>query len=144
MAFSMISWLLLFNKKQKHLEIKWKITRKCIDLILESSKSVYPNEFGGFLSVDEEKKDTITEIVLIPGTVSGETHAIFKLHMLPIDFSLIGTVHSHPSPSARPSDADLQLFGKKGKVHIIVAMPFDYNSWRAYDYNGKEISIEIV
>jgi proteasome lid subunit RPN8/RPN11 len=64
--------------------------------------------------------------------------------MLPIDFNLIGTVHSHPGPSTRPSDADLQLFAKKGKIHIIVAMPFDYNSWNAYDYTGNEVTIEIV
>ena len=144
MPLIMMSWLMIFKKNHKPTEKKWKITKKCLNLILESSKSVYPNEFGGFLSVDEEKKDTINEVVLIPGTVSGETHAIFKLHMLPIDFSLIGTVHSHPGPSARPSDADLQLFGKKGKIHIIVAMPFDYNSWKSYDYTGKEITIEIV
>lgn len=135
-----------FFKKNKREKTKtlWKIKKKCLDLILESSKSVYPNEFGGFLSVDEEKKDTITEVVLIPGTVSGETHAIFKLHMLPVDFRIVGTVHSHPSPNPHPSDADLQLFGKHGRIHIIAASPYDYSSWKAYDYNGNEIVVSVV
>lgn len=134
-----------FNKKtKKKIQIRWKIKRRCLDLILESAKSVYPNEFGGLLRIDDEKKDTIIELVLLPGTVQGETHAIFKLHMLPIDFSVVGTVHSHPSSNPRPSDADLQLFSKKGVIHIIAAKPYDYNSWMAYDYNGQVVDVEVV
>ena len=132
------------QKKNKNIQFHWKIKRKCLDLILESAKSVYPNEFGGLLRVDNEKKDTITEIVILPGTVQGETHAIFKLHMLPIDFSVVGTVHSHPSHYPKPSNADLLLFSKKGIIHIIAAMPYNYNSWKAYDYNGKIVDVKVV
>ena len=132
------------DKKRVEPDFQWKIRRKCLDLILESSKSTYPNEFGGLLRVDDEKKDTIIELVLLPGTVSGDSQAIFKLHMMPIDFSIVGTVHSHPSPSARPSGADLQLFRKHGKLHIIAALPFNEDSWKAYNRAGEEIIILIV
>jgi proteasome lid subunit RPN8/RPN11 len=134
------------KKKEKYIPIQktWKITRKCLQLILESSKSVYPKEFGGLLRVDSVSKDTITEIVLLPGTISGNSHAIFQLHMLPIDFSIVGTVHSHPSPVPRPSEADLHLFEKFGRVHIIVANPYDEYSWRAYDFRGNKINIDVV
>ena len=64
--------------------------------------------------------------------------------MLPIDFSIVGTVHSHPSPSARPSKADLVLFNKYGKIHIITANPFNEYSWKIYDHSGKEIKVTIV
>ena len=64
----------------------WKITRKCLDLIFESSKSNYPQEFGALLRVDRVEKNTIVEVVLLPGTISGDSHAIFHLHMLPIDY----------------------------------------------------------
>lgn len=136
----------IFKKKEEDILYNWKIERECLDFILESSKSTYPNEFGGLLRVinTKEKKDTIGEIVILPGTVSGDSHAIFKLHMLPIDFSIVGTVHSHPSPSFHPSDADILLFRKFGKVHIVVAYPFSTYSWKSYDYNGKEINISIV
>ena len=104
-----------FKKEKKELpKIQWKITKKCLDLILESAKETYPNEFGALLRVDSEKKYTIIELVLLPGTISGDSHAIFRLHMQPIDFSIVGTVHSHPSHFANPSDADLQLFRKHG------------------------------
>ena len=122
----------------------WKISNECLDLIIESSKEIYPKEFGGLLRTDDEKKELISEVVLIPGTISGESHAIFKLHMMPVDFSIVGTVHSHPSPSANPSEADLALFRKHGRIHIIMASPFDKNSWKAYDYNGERIFLEVI
>jgi proteasome lid subunit RPN8/RPN11 len=134
-----------FKKKKDHVTSReWKITKKCLDLILECGKSSYPNEFGGLLRIDNEKKDTIVELVIIPGTISGDSHAIFRLHMMPIDFSIVGTVHSHPSYSDHPSDADLQFFRKTGKIHIIVANPFNSNSWKAYDFNGDVINMIVI
>ena len=135
-----------FFKKNKHInvQLQWKIKRKCLDFILECAKSSYPSEFGGLLRVDTDEKHTIVEIVILPGTISGDSHAIFKLHMLPIDFTIVGTIHSHPSVSFHPSDADALLFRKYGKVHIVVAYPFTDSSWRAYDHNGNELEIEVI
>ena len=132
------------NKEKKYVQFEWKIRHKCLDLIFECAKSNFPNEFGGLLRVDDEAKNVISELVILPGTISGDSHAIFKMHMMPIDFSIVGTVHSHPSPSANPSDADLQLFRKHGRVHIIAAKPFNKSSWKAYDYNGKEIDMKVI
>ena len=135
----------IFKKNKKNdIKLDWKIKRKCLDLILECAKSSYPNEFGGLLRVDLDRKDTIIELIMLPGTISGEAHAIFKLHMLPIDFSIVGTVHSHPSYSARPSGADLQLFRKHGKVHIISAAPYDTTSWKAYNHKGEEVEMKVI
>jgi len=134
-----------FKKQTKPLPQKhWKIKRKCLQLILEAAKASYPKEFGGLLRVDTSDKETIIEIVLLPGTISGDEHAIFQLHMLPIDFSIVGTVHSHPSSSARPSDADRQLFEKFGVIHLSVAEPFTESSWKAYLFTGEEIPVAIV
>ena len=137
----------LFHKNKEKIEYKpaqWNIKQDCLDIILESAKSIFPNEFGGLLRVDSKLKHTIIEVILLPGTISGGSQAIFQLHMLPIDFSIIGTVHSHPSGYPIPSKADLTLFDKYGKIHIIVASPFNEYSWKSYDYMGNEINIEIV
>jgi proteasome lid subunit RPN8/RPN11 len=136
----------LFSRKtkpepqQKH----WKITKECLQLIIESAKSSYPQEFGGMLRRDDITKDTISEVVLLPGTISGDSHAIFRMHMKPIDFSIVGTVHSHPSPSARPSQADIQLFERYGSLHIIMAYPFTSSSWQGYNHQGNPITIAVV
>ncbi len=132
------------KKKTEYTPTSWMIKRECLNLIFECAKSSFPNEFGGLLRVDTESKDTIIEVIILPGTISGDSHAIFQMHMRPIDFSIVGTVHSHPSPSARPSDADLHLFSKYGKIHIIAASPFNEESWKAYDYSGKEVEVAIV
>lgn len=132
------------TKKREYVPVKWKIKKECLDIILEGAKSIYPKEFGGLLRVDAKEKHTITEVILLPGTISGGSQAIFKLNMLPVDFSIVGTVHSHPSGIPLPSRADLELFDKHGRIHIIVASPFNESSWKAYLYDGNEINISIV
>ena len=132
------------RKKNKKVQKNWKIKESTLNLILESAKSSYPNEFGGFLRVSLDEKDTINEIVIIPGTISGDSHAIFQLNMLPIDFSIVGTVHSHPSISFQPSDADIFLFRKYGKVHIVVGYPYSSTSWKSYNHNGEEIEMRVI
>ena len=136
----------LFRRKTvEYTPKQWKITRKCLTLIFESSKSNYPQEFGALLRVDRVDKNTIIEVILLPGTISGDSHAIFHLHMLPVDYSVVGTVHSHPSSIARPSDADLDLFSHFGRIHIIVGVsPFSDVTWKAYDYMGNIVSIETI
>jgi proteasome lid subunit RPN8/RPN11 len=136
----------LFRRKTANpVPVQWKITKECLSLIFESSKSNFPQEFGALLRVDRVQKHTIIEVVLLPGTISGDAHAIFRLHMLPVDYSIVGTVHSHPSSITRPSDADLDLFNHFGSIHIIIGVSvYGEVSWRAYDYTGQEASIDVV
>jgi proteasome lid subunit RPN8/RPN11 len=136
---------LFSRKKQEAAPVQWMIQRKCLDLILESSKSNFPNEFGALLRVDRTAKNTIAEVVLLPGTISGDSHAIFKLYMLPIDYSIVGTVHSHPSSISRPSRADLDLFDHFGRIHLIVGVSsIGSTSWRAFDFKGQEVHVQVV
>ena len=117
------------------------IERGALELILGASRSSHPQEFTGVL---REKNGIICEVLLLPGTFSSERSAVLCLHMLPIDPSACGTVHSHPSPSASPSQEDLMLFSKFGRVHIIAASPYDERSWRAYDHRGKKIELKVL
>ena len=136
----------LFHKQPKK-EVpppSWEITKVCLSLIFECAKSSYPNEFGGLLKVDSTNKHRISELELLPGTISGGSQAIFKLHMMPVDFLVVGTVHSHPSGMPFPSGADLDFFDKFGRVHIISATPFNETSWRSYDFRGTEIQLFII
>ena len=117
------------------------IRRKTLRMILEASKDTYPKEFAAILRAEE---GVITELLLLPGTISGDVHAVFQLHMLPIDFSVVGTVHSHPSGSYQPSDADRNLFSHFGRVHIITGMPYTEATWQAYDHNGVPRELRVV
>jgi proteasome lid subunit RPN8/RPN11 len=132
-----------FKKKEEGERRKgiWGIRARTLRMILEASRETYPNEFSATLRAED---GIINEVLLLPGTLQGQTSAILRLHMLPIDYTVVGSVHSHPSGVIEPSDADLQLFEKFGKVHIIVGSPFDMRSWRAFDFRGDVIRIEVV
>ena len=119
----------------------WGIEEDVLDMINEAAKDTYPNEF---LATLRAEKGVVNEILLLPGTLSGERSGTFHLNMLPIDLSVVGTVHSHPSFSNMPSEADISLFGRFGNTHIITCIPFDKGSWKAYNYNGEEVELEIV
>ncbi|MFQ6013710.1 MAG: Mov34/MPN/PAD-1 family protein, partial [Thermoplasmata archaeon] len=106
------------------------IRRETLDMVLEASRDSYPMEFGAILRAEE---GVVSELLLVPGTIGGQSHAIFHLHNLPVDFTVVGTVHSHPSPDPRPSRQDLEFFQRIGYLHIIAAHPYDDASWRAWD-----------
>lgn len=127
--------------KRKRIPIKWKIELRVLKLIFECSRESHPKEFAGFLKAE---KRTINELILLPGTISGGEGALLRLHMLPVDFGVIGTIHSHPTPSFRASNQDLALFAKFGGLHIIVGYPYNESTWKAYDRNGNVVELEIV
>ena len=113
-----------------------------IDGFNESAKSCYPNEF---LCMVRQEDGVINEMVLLPGTVFGDSHSFLSEWMSPIDFSIAGTAHSHPGYSNEASDEDLSLFANMGGIHFITCQPYDRTSWKAYNSKGEEITdLEII
>ncbi len=129
---------MIFGMKREPVEA---INRPMLELILEVSRESHPNEFAGVLRA---KGKTVTEVMLVPGTVSGERSALMHLHMLPTDFDIVGTVHSHPNGNCHPSRADLQLFGKFGYVNIITGYPYENENWRTWDIAGRAYPLAVV
>ncbi|BDC36389.1 MAG: metal-dependent protease of the PAD1/JAB1 superfamily [Candidatus Methanoliparum thermophilum] len=117
------------------------IAKSTLHLILEISKSSYPNEFSGLL---KEKDGVVNEVILIPGTYSSTKGALMDFYNIPIGIRTVGTVHSHPSIIYTPSSVDLALFRKKGSVHIITCYPYDNKSWQSYNSNGEKITIPVI
>ncbi len=117
------------------------ITSNILQMIFAASRDSHPKEFACVLRAEG---DTITEILLVPGTLSGDRSAILRMHMLPIDFSVVGTAHSHPTPNATPSGADLALFSKYGPIHIITGHPHTMETWRAFDRDGNVVKLKVI
>ena len=117
------------------------ITSNILQMIFAASRDSHPKEFACVLRAEG---DTITEILLVPGTLSGDRSAILRLHMLPIDLSVVGTAHSHPTPNATPSGADLALFSKFGPIHIIIGYPHTMETWRAFDRDGNVVKLKVI
>ncbi len=117
------------------------IDRGLLEMINEAARDSLPNEFVAMLRAED---GVIQELLLLPGTLQGEDSATLMMHMMPIDFSVVGTVHSHPGYSNRPSREDLELFRRHGYVHIITCLPYDEGSWRAYDGQGNRMQLPVV
>ncbi len=117
------------------------IARDALAFILEASKSTHPHEFAGLLRSDGR---LITEVLLVPGTTSDEGSASMLLDMMPLDTSIVGSVHSHPVHDLRFSRADLDMFGAKGYYNIIVAYPYTGVDWLCYSPAGERIDLPVV
>jgi proteasome lid subunit RPN8/RPN11 len=119
-----------------------KIKEEALAFILGVSKKYHPSEFGGML---RGKNDVIEEVLVIPATTYGDGFVDTRMDMIPIDRSIIGSVHSHPGRDYRPSGADLEFFKKTGPVHLIARTPYGgLDDVAAYDRSGKRIRLSVL
>ena len=87
------------------------IPSNILDAVYAGAKELYPRE--SFLLLRGKKnKDVIriTDLVLAPFAVHREGEVHFNPYMFTGDYSLVGTVHSHPSGNISPSHVDLNYF----------------------------------
>ncbi|MDR2831105.1 MAG: Mov34/MPN/PAD-1 family protein [Methanobrevibacter sp.] len=115
-----------------------------INSILDYSKGSNPNEFMAlFDGKINNKVLTITGLIFLPIESSYEG-AIMNTGMLPVTIKNWGSVHSHPGPSASPSNTDLISFAKIGVFHMIICQPYRVEDIRAYNKYGENISYKII
>ena len=119
------------------------ISQRLLKSILESAREAYPNEVILLLRGKQKKERIeITDLIIPPLATKGMGFASFPAHMLPMDFSLIGSVHSHPSGALRPSTQDLNH--AFGKVIMIVGYPFlNIENVVVCNHSGDKIPILI-
>ena len=119
------------------------LPRALLNAIYAGSKQLYPRE--SFLLLRGKKRNGIinlSDLVVAPFAVHGLNFAHFNPYMLPSDFSLIGTVHSHPSGDLSPSHVDLNYFF--GRILMIVVPPFEGEKCVAvYDSNGDRLPAQV-
>ena len=128
---------LLGNEDDEFKEVR--VDREVLESVIYYSKKAYPNEFLAFL--DGEIKDKIlyiTGLIFLPGE-TGHTGAVVHTELIPMNTKYMGSVHSHPGPSARPSDADLMTFSRHGYFHMIVCLPYSFETFKSYDRYGQPI-----
>ena len=116
-----------------------KIRRTAVEFILETAKAAYPREFVSMLRAEG---GVITEVLIFPGSEFRRNSSSVLLDMVPLDPSIIGSVHSHPCEPL-PSRADLRFF-ERGRVNIIAGHPYRPQDLAAYDARGRPVQLEIV
>jgi proteasome lid subunit RPN8/RPN11 len=120
------------------------VSLELLDSIFEGARRLYPKEV--FLLLRGEKiKDEIrvTDLIVPPLAVYGYGFANLPFHMLPADFSIVGTVHSHPSGNISPSSVDINHFF--GRILMIVGYPFaGRENVAVYDSKGQIVPLQLL
>ena len=119
------------------------ITRQAADGIVTYSKTCHPNE-GILILRGKSNKDEIfiDGLIVPPFSVHGPYYSSFPTYDLPFDLSYVGTAHSHPSGSNKPSLEDLNNY--YGSVSIIINYPYTYNTIAAFDIDGNNLELQII
>jgi proteasome lid subunit RPN8/RPN11 len=112
--------------------------------ILSSALDAYPNEAILLLRGKAGKEEILINDILIPPLAThGRGFSTFRSIMLPMDLSVMGVSHSHPSGTLRPSIHDLNHF--YGRIMVITAHPFQsYNDIGVFNSQGDRLLHEVV
>ncbi|MEM2926919.1 MAG: Mov34/MPN/PAD-1 family protein [Candidatus Bathyarchaeia archaeon] len=120
------------------------IHRSIVEGLLQLAREMHPKEIILLLRGKVKGQKLLVEEALIPPfAIPGIGFSSFPLQTLPMDFSIIGTAHSHPSGILHPSTRDLNRF--YGKIMLIIAYPYDLEGCFAiFDGNGNLVNCEII
>lgn len=120
-----------------------RVNESVIEAIQSLCNDNHPNEIILLLRGRREKGDIIVTEYLIPPMGYGtKGSASFPAHMLPMDLTLIGTVHNHPSGNRTPSVGDLHNF--YGRIMMITGPPYSLRDFTVYNKKGESIDSEVV
>jgi proteasome lid subunit RPN8/RPN11 len=138
-----VTIVVFFKRKKEAVEVKRKIvlTKETVDSIITYAKSWHPNE--GILILQGKKEKNvirITGLIIPPFSSHGPYYSGFPVYELPFDLSYIGTIHSHPSGSNRPSLEDLNHFF--GLVSLIICYPYNVENIGGFGRNGNMMDVE--
>jgi proteasome lid subunit RPN8/RPN11 len=120
------------------------MSQELLDSIFEGAKRLYPRETILLLR-GKKVKDAlrIVDLVIPPLATYGHGFANYPLHLLPMDFSLVGTVHSHPSGNKTPSDVDFNHFF--GRILMIVGYPYaSQQDVAVYNSHGEKLPLQVT
>jgi proteasome lid subunit RPN8/RPN11 len=120
------------------------IDKELLEAILEGARRLYPRETILLLRGRKNKRSIeISDLLIPPLARYGRGFASLPLHMLPMDFSIVGTAHSHPSGNLMPSHADLNH--SFGIVLLITGFPFrNEENVAVYNRSGEKLTLQVT
>jgi len=121
-----------------------RVSFSALQAILEGARRLYSKETILLLR-GEKKKDfvKISELVVPQLATYGAGFANIPLYMLPMDFSIVGTVHSHPLGNLTPSATDLNR--SFGVILMIVGFPYaNERNAAVYNRNGEKLTLKVT
>lgn len=110
--------------------------------IIDLARGSHPREFTALL--EGKVKDKVLRITGLIFQQYESSEYATAMHLdLPLLHNTVGSVHSHPGPSNRPSGTDLRFFNKRGVFHLIISEPYDETTIAGYNKQGRPVSFSI-
>jgi proteasome lid subunit RPN8/RPN11 len=137
--------VVLFRRREKVKPIGRQVimSRQVANGIITYAKTWHPNEGILILQGKSKKNQIIIDGLIVPPFSShGPYYSGFPSYELPADLSYVGTVHSHPQRSNRPSLEDLNNY--YGLVSVIISYPYEDYTIGAFDRNGNNMDLKIL
>lgn len=124
--------------------MKISIPKDLMNTIMGAARRAYPKEILFLLRGRKLNDEVRIEELILPTKFNfSESFSSFSQFSLPIDLSIVGSVHSHPSGCDRPSVEDMN--NMYGLFMLIAKHPFrGINDIKAFDRNGKELDLKII
>ncbi|MFP3950980.1 MAG: Mov34/MPN/PAD-1 family protein [Candidatus Bathyarchaeia archaeon] len=111
--------------------------------MLDIAKKRHPREVVLLLRGRKEEGHLVITEYLFPPFATGDTRSSsFPVHMLPMDLSLIGTSHSHPSGGLKLSIADHHNFF--GMITLLIAYPYTAEKVAPFNKKGKRLKLKVI
>lgn len=112
-------------------------------VLLDMARSAHPLEMLVLLRGRKQADAVVVEDLLFaPLSQHSELSVYFRMNLMPMDFSVVGLAHSHPSGAGEPSLEDLHNF--VGKVMLILTPPYEGpEDIHAYDGEGRPLRVEV-
>jgi len=116
----------------------WKIKKSLLLNAIIAANNFLPTEFVCLLG-GEKKTQEITEIIFVPSETSEDAASINVLS-IPLDESILGSLHSHPYSAGTPSEED-KIFFSKYSLNIILGYPYLIENALFFDEKGRRIPV---
>ena len=119
------------------------VDRGLLGEMLMFAKERHPKEAVLMLRGKVSKESiTITDYLFPPFATTDSISASYPIHMLPIDFSIVGTAHSHPSGSLMLSTVDMN--NMYGRISVLMGFPYGPSDVAAYNKQAERLIVKIT
>ncbi len=107
------------------------------------AKDRHPKEAVLMLRGNVKKESiTVTDYLFPPFATTNSISASYPIHMLPIDFSIVGTAHSHPSGSLQLSAQDMNNI--YGRISMVMGFPYGLEDVAAYNKQAERLLVRLI
>ena len=119
------------------------VGRELLGEMLMFAKDRHPKEAILMLRGSVKKESIIiTDYLFPPYATTNSVSASYPIYMLPIDFSIVGTAHSHPSGSLELSAQDMNNI--YGRISLLLSFPYELGDVAAYNKQAERLVVKIT